>query len=63
MQQSAEGCKTGVGAGVPGQATLQHGGGGHDHTGPDVIQMLGRLEVCDVLEHEGVGCLSQHYRV
>lgn len=51
------------GGGLPGQSTLQHGGGGHDDTGANVIQMLGRLEVCDMLEHERVGCLSQHHRV
>lgn len=42
---------------VPGQATLQHGRGSHDHTGANVIQVLGGLEVGDVLEHEGIGGL------
>lgn len=42
---------------VPGQATLQHGRGSHDDTGADVIQVLGGLEVGDVLEHEGIGGL------
>jgi len=42
---------------------LQHGRGSHDHTGADVVQVLGGLEVSDVLEHEGIGGLYSTARV
>ena len=45
---------------VRGQATLKHGRAGHDHTGPDDVQVLGGLQMSDVLEHEGVGGLHSN---
>ena len=42
---------------LPGQAGLQHAGGGHHHTRPCPLQLPGPAELLDKLELEGVGPL------